>query len=144
MASEAFVQHSPWGADGGAEETQYGCVWLDVFFCFFDVGRGCTIVFTACIDTPPSLIQALRGMRLSPSVLFCLQLANCLFFLSKRAAMCAGVGARTRIGVFSSSSSSPCVPTSSFQHPVARHSHCLFTTCAHTVRRCACAGIGVL
>ena len=24
MAAKAFVQHSPWGGDGGAEETKYG------------------------------------------------------------------------------------------------------------------------
>jgi hypothetical protein len=29
MAQEALVQHSPWGGDGGAEETKYGWLCLD-------------------------------------------------------------------------------------------------------------------
>eukprot|EP01045_Picozoa_sp_COSAG04_P005940 COSAG04_NODE_284_length_18146_cov_3.266789_9_plen_226_part_00 len=45
MAAQAFVQHSPWGGDGGAEETQYGA---------------------RCID---NLIRAPDGTPLSPDVL---------------------------------------------------------------------------
>ncbi len=45
MASTAFVQHSPWGGDGGAEETKYGA---------------------ACID---NLVRAPDGTALSPDVL---------------------------------------------------------------------------
>ena len=29
LASEALVQHSPWGGDGGAEETKYGAMCFD-------------------------------------------------------------------------------------------------------------------
>ena len=45
MASTAFVQHSPWGGDGGAEETKYGA---------------------ACIG---NLVRAPDGTALSPDVL---------------------------------------------------------------------------
>jgi len=45
MASTALVQHSPWGADGGAEETQFGF---------------------RCID---NLVRAPDGTPLSPDVL---------------------------------------------------------------------------
>jgi hypothetical protein len=29
MASVALVQHSPWGGDGGAEETKYGSLCIE-------------------------------------------------------------------------------------------------------------------
>ena len=29
MAATALVQHSPWGGDGGAEETKYGAACID-------------------------------------------------------------------------------------------------------------------
>ena len=45
MAATAFVQHSPWGGDGGAEETKYGA---------------------ACID---NLVRSPDGTALSPDVL---------------------------------------------------------------------------
>ena len=45
LQDQAFVQHSPWGGDGGAEETQYGY---------------------RCLD---NLIRAPDGTPLSPDVL---------------------------------------------------------------------------